>query len=666
MFKRVLIANRGEIACRIIHTCRRLGIESIGVYSEADRNALHVRLADHAVAIGAAPPGDSYLNIGRLVRAATELKADAVHPGYGFLSENTAFAEALESAGVIFIGPPVAAVRAMGAKADAKRVMEQAGVPTIPGYHGEDQSAEQLRRQAEQIGYPVMIKASAGGGGKGMRIVRQADDFEAALESARRESRKAFGDDAVILERYIERPRHIEIQVFADRHDRVIHLFERDCSTQRRYQKVIEEAPSPALDDATRAGMGEAAVNAARAVDYQGAGTVEFIVDQNGDYYFMEMNTRLQVEHPVTEMITGLDLVEWQLQVAAGQPLPLSQHEVSRHGHAIEARIYAEDPAAGFLPSSGRLERLRLPDAGNGIRIDSGVLEGDQITVHYDPMIAKLIVHADNRQQALDKLQQALAATAVIGPATNVGFLQRLTEDQELRRGSMHTAYLDQQLDRVLAAPAVATDKALLGAALTELCHQETASQLAAAASVDPHSPWGMADGWRPGHSGKRVVRLKVRDQDFELNCYGHDGDYRIIQGDVESDVRSAELRDGFIQWTQAGLKQRMGVVAFGDRMQLIEAGGRLELTRISPLFTASESGQGGDRLLAPMPGQIVSIETATGDSVEERQTVIIMEAMKMELSLPAPQAGTVAEIRCEAGQFVEADSVLLVLETQQ
>src|SRR5690554_3955051 len=453
MFTKILIANRGEIACRVIRTARRLGIRTVAVFSEADADAQHVRLADEAYPIGGPRPADSYLRGEAIIEVARRSGAQAIHPGYGFLSENAGFADAAEAAGLVFIGPNAASMRKMGSKAGAKDLMQAAGVPVVPGYTGEDQSPELLAREAERIGFPLMIKAAHGGGGKGMRIVRAAAEFLPGLESCQREAANAFGRDRVLLERYVESPRHIEIQVFGDAHGNVIHLNERECSAQRRYQKVFEESPSPFLTPALRQSMGEAAVLAAGAIDYVNAGTVEFIVAPTGEFWFMEINTRLQVEHPVTEMVTGLDLVEWQLRVAAGEPLPLAQGEIARDGHAIEVRLYAEDPDAGFLPGSGRLERLELPSASPRVRIDSGVVEGDTVTIFYDPMIAKLIVHDRDRPAALARLREALAQCVIEGPKSNVAFLERLVRHPAVVEASIDTGWLDRNPDELLPAP---------------------------------------------------------------------------------------------------------------------------------------------------------------------------------------------------------------------
>ncbi|MDX1576797.1 MAG: acetyl-CoA carboxylase biotin carboxylase subunit, partial [Kiloniellales bacterium] len=496
MFERLLIANRGEIACRVVRTAKRLALRTIAVYSEADKNALHVALADEAEPIGPPAAAESYLNIEAVLVAAKASRAEAVHPGYGFLSENPDFAEACAAAGLVFVGPPAEAIRAMGSKDRAKVLMERAGVPVLPGYNGRAQSTKALERAAAKLGYPLLIKPSAGGGGKGMRRVDRAADLGPALDGARREAAAAFGDARVILERFLARPRHIEVQIFADQRGRALHLFERDCSIQRRHQKVIEEAPAPGLSAKLRAAMGRAAVAAARAIGYVGAGTVEFLVDGKS-FYFMEMNTRLQVEHPVTEMITGHDLVEWQLRVAAGEALPCGQGDLAITGHAIEARLYAEDPARDFLPAPGRLERLRFPKEGRHLRIDSGVREGDEISHYYDPMIAKLIVAGKDRPAAVARLTRALAATEISGVATNLAFLERIAAHADYRAGRIDTVFVERHGESLLPADGLVSDEALALASLAVLLRREAEARAAARASDDPYSPWQETDGWR-------------------------------------------------------------------------------------------------------------------------------------------------------------------------
>ncbi len=507
MFSKILIANRGEIACRVIRTARRMGIATVAVYSEADRAALHVELAGEAWPLGPAEPAKSYLNIAAIIDAARRSGAEAVHPGYGFLSENADFAEACAAAGLVFIGPPAAAIRAMGSKAAAKALMVKAGVPVVPGYHGDDQGPDRLAEEARRVGFPVLIKASAGGGGRGMRIVRAPAEFGVALAEAKRESLGAFGDDHMLIEKYLDEPRHIEVQIFADRHGNAVHIFDRDCSIQRRHQKVVEEAPAPGLDDGHRRAMAEAALVAARAVGYEGAGTVELVVprDRPDAFCFIEMNTRLQVEHAVTERVTGLDLVEWQLRVAAGEKLPLRQNELRASGHAIEVRLYAEDPERGFLPQTGTLYRLHLPPPEIA-RVDTGVRSGDRITPDYDPMIAKVIAWGADRDAAIGRLRRALAMTAVQGLRTNLGFLSRIAADPDFAAGAVDTGFIERRRASLLPPARPASDEALLAAAVSRLSTRATRAAHAAAGSGDPHSPWARNDSWRLGGRGRQDV----------------------------------------------------------------------------------------------------------------------------------------------------------------
>ena len=663
MFQTILIANRGEIACRVIRTARRLGIRTVAVFSEADADAQHVRLADEAVPIGGPRPAESYLRGDAIVQAALHTGAQAIHPGYGFLSENAGFADAVEAAGLAFIGPKAASMRKMGSKAGAKELMQAAGVPVVPGYTGEDQSPDLLAREAARIGFPLMIKAAHGGGGKGMRIVRSAEEFLPHLESCQREAANAFGRDRVLLERYIESPRHIEIQVFGDAHGNVIHLNERECSAQRRYQKVFEEAPSPFLTPALRAAMGEAAVLAARAIDYANAGTVEFIVDPSGRFYFMEINTRLQVEHPVTEMTTGLDLVEWQLRVAAGDRLPLAQADVPQQGHAIEVRLYAEDPEAGFLPGSGRLERLSLPPPSPSVRIDSGVVEGDTVSIFYDPMIAKLIVHDRDRPAALARLREALAQCAIEGPKSNIAFLEALARHPAIVEGRIDTGYLDRHLDEFVNVQAPA-EELVLAAATATLLAQEQGRREQAAASSDPTSPWSIADGWRLGHAGQRPLAFQHRGERIELHAQGDGGRYRIRVGERIASIEGARLAEGALSLRLDGQGRRFRVSQRPGRIDVHDGARRLSLAPVAMYrHEAAAQAAGDDRVRAPMPGRVVALRVAAGDKVEAGQELAVLEAMKMELALKAPRAGTVAELRAAEGEFVEADSVLVLLE---
>jgi 3-methylcrotonyl-CoA carboxylase alpha subunit len=663
MFDKILIANRGEIACRVIRTCRRLGVATVAVYSEADRNAQHARLADEAYAIGGPRPADSYLRGEAIVEAATRSGAQAVHPGYGFLSENADFAELVERAGLVFIGPRAASIRKMGSKAGAKILMQQAGVPVVPGYTGEDQDPTLLAREAHRIGYPLMIKAAHGGGGKGMRIVREAAEFGANLESCQREAKNAFGRERVLLERYLERPRHIEIQVFGDRYGGVIHLNERECSAQRRYQKVIEESPSPFVTPALRQRMGAAAVAAARAFDYSNAGTVEFIVGQDGDFYFMEINTRLQVEHPVTELVTGLDLVEWQLRVAAGEPLPLAQEQVTSRGHAIEVRLYAEDPERNFLPGSGRLERLALPAPSAHVRVDAGVTEGDTVTIHYDPMIAKLIVHDADRPRALARLREALAECLVVGPRSNIDFLERLVRHRAVVEATIDTSYLDQHLDEVLATPAALDPLALFAAATAALLVDERDSLARARDGADPHSPWAPADAWRLGHPGKRLECFGWRGQRVEVAAHGHGGDYRLDVGAAHGRVEGARLDGVWLSGRIDGRMRRLRADVGAHIVWVHDGERRWSLERQRAFAFEGDQRAGSDRVAAPMPGRIAVVKVAAGQAVEHGQELLVMEAMKMEITLRAPRAGTIDKLQAAVGDFVEADTVLLRLK---
>jgi len=659
VFNRILIANRGEIACRVIRSCRRLGIATVAIYSDADRDAQHVRMADEARRVGAAAPGQSYLDMDTVVAAARATGAEAIHPGYGFLSENADFVEKVEQAGLTFIGPAAETIRRMGSKSEAKATIAEAGVPVVPGYHGADQSQQMLQDAATEIGFPLLIKASAGGGGKGMRIVREADDFAEALASARREARSAFGDDQVILERYLDQPRHIEVQVFGDSHGNYLHLFERDCSSQRRYQKIIEEAPAPGLDDAMRAAILEAGVNAARAVGYRGAGTVELIAEGD-EFFFMEMNTRLQVEHPVTEMITGHDLVEWQIRVAAGEPLPLTQDNLRARGHAFEARIYAEDPAQNFLPSSGRLETLSLPaeEAGR-VRVDSGVVAGDEITIHYDPMIAKLVVWGEHRDAALARLRRTLAATAASGVHTNLAFLQHLCAEPRFVEGRMHTAWLDRHLDTVLQADPPPAERVLLAAAL----FLERDRRSVEAPCQDPYSPWTATDAWRPGHPEPRRLELVWEQTPRVLDVLCDEQGYQ-----ADLDGEGYRLGRPWIGAGTAGCavdgKQLSAFVHWhGDTLEICDPGARHVFTQRPPFAELAGREQAEGSVQAPMPGRVIQVAVSTGEKVAEGDTLVILEAMKMELTLRAPKHGVVGAVQCGEGDSVAAEQVLVELE---
>ncbi|KVC80002.1 acetyl/propionyl/methylcrotonyl-CoA carboxylase subunit alpha [Burkholderia ubonensis] len=662
MFDKILIANRGEIACRVAATCRRLGIASVAVYSDADAHAKHVAACDEAVHIGGAAVADSYLRIERIIEAARATGAQAIHPGYGFLSENEDFAHACEQAGIVFIGPPVDAIAAMGSKAAAKALMHAAAVPLVPGYHGDEQDAALLHREADAIGYPVLLKASAGGGGKGMRVVERSDDFPAALASCQREAASSFGNDRVLIEKYLTRPRHVEVQVFGDTHGNTVYLFDRDCSVQRRHQKVLEEAPAPGLPDEVRQAMGEAAVAAARAVRYVGAGTVEFIM--TGDaFYFMEMNTRLQVEHPVTEMVTGLDLVEWQLRVAAGEPLPLQQAQLHVTGHAIEARLYAENPARGFLPSTGTLKHLRLPDGvefatGAPVRVDSGVREGDAITPFYDPMIAKLIVHGADREEALGRMMRALRECEVVGLHTNAAFLQRIVACEPFATADLDTGLIERNHDTLFAPQQ--PPRAALALACAALRARERD------ALADLGSPWAALSNWRLNAGYRRTLEWRAIDRETDLTVTVDDdaAGKRLAIGDAPAQpfawTRGASPLDFDV--TLDGVRSSGRVYADGDTFHVFTQGASESFEWRNLLAHAGDTEHGGGRLTAPMPGKVIAVLVEAGQAVEPGTPLIVMEAMKMEHTIGAPSAGVVAEVLYGVGDQVADGAQLLVM----
>lgn len=676
LFHKILIANRGEIACRVIKTARRLGIRTVAVYSEADANARHVRLADEAVWIGAAAVRESYLCGDKILAAAKLTGAEAIHPGYGFLSENADFAEACAAAGVVFIGPPASAIRAMGSKSAAKALMEQAAVPLTPGYHGDEQSPAFLQSQADAIGYPVLIKAAAGGGGKGMRLVEKADDFAAALASCQREAAASFGSDHVLVEKYLVRPRHIEIQVFADTQGNCVYLFERDCSVQRRHQKVLEEAPAPGMTAERRREMGEAAVAAAQAVGYVGAGTVEFIASENfpaaGSFYFMEMNTRLQVEHPVTEMISGQDLVEWQLRVAAGQPLPLRQEQLAIQGHALEARIYAEDPDKGFLPATGKLLHLAPPAESLHVRVDTGVEEGDSITPYYDPMIAKLIVWDHDRTAALARMRQALADYRVVGLTTNIEFLSRLVACPAFAAADLDTGLIEAQRSFLFPETRSTPAEVFFVATVAELLAETAAAQSRAAHSGEPQSPWHAADGWRMNLPASRSMTWRLGEKLGETQvdvAVEHLADgWRLHFAGESLLARGKQLAPGQIALELDGRRLIANYVAVSDAGRGVEQrhlflhGNTWNLQRYDPLHRVS-AGSGdahGGGLTAPMPGKIIALVASPGQRVEQGAPLLILEAMKMEHTITAPSAGTITAFHFAVGDQV-SDGVELV-----
>jgi 3-methylcrotonyl-CoA carboxylase alpha subunit len=661
MFTKILIANRGEIACRVAATARRMGIRTVAVYSEADANARHVAVCDEAVLIGPAAAKESYLKGDAIIAVALATGAQAIHPGYGFLSENAEFADAVAAAGLVFIGPPAASMRAMGSKSAAKTLMESASVPLVPGYHGESQDPDLLQREADRIGYPVLLKASAGGGGKGMRVVERSEDFAAALASCKREAISSFGDDKVLAEKYLQRPRHIEIQVFADTHGNCVYLHERDCSVQRRHQKVLEEAPAPGMPPERRAAMGEAAVAAAKAVGYVGAGTVEFIANQDGSFYFMEMNTRLQVEHPVTEMITGTDLVEWQLRVAAGQPLPLRQDQLTIHGHAIEARIYAENPEKGFLPSIGTLRHMDTPDAVSfelggtpagapaAVRIDSGVREGDAISPFYDPMIAKLIVWGADRTQALARMSQALAEFQIVGLATNIAFLKRLVEGSAFASADLDTGLIERNGATLFPPPEPVPPGALALAAMALVGGEHTGST----------DPWANVSGWRLNGDYQRQLAFSDEHQDYAVALTYQASGWKIGDTDV-----ALTARDGATLAIRLGDTALHGTVRRDGELFHVFTGGRhFMLTYHDPMAHAGEVEAAGGRLTAPMPGKVVAILAKAGQDVKKGEALVIMEAMKMEHTIGAPADGVVEELLYAVGDQVADGAPLLAFK---
>jgi 3-methylcrotonyl-CoA carboxylase alpha subunit len=663
MFSRILVANRGEIACRVIKTARDMGIATVAVHSEADANALHVRLADEAVLIGPASARESYLVGARILEVAKRTGAQAIHPGYGFLSENEDFAQACENAGIVFIGPPASAIRAMGSKSAAKALMQQAGVPLTPGYHGDNQDPVFLAAQAEAIGYPVLIKASAGGGGKGMRRVDRAGEFEAALASCKREASNAFGDDHVLVEKYVLEPRHIEIQVFGDRHGNCVYLFERDCSVQRRHQKVLEEAPAPGMTPERRAAMGTAAVAAAEAVGYVGAGTVEFIVNQDGSFYFMEMNTRLQVEHPVTEMITGLDLVEWQLRVASGEPLPLKQEQLEISGHAMEARIYAEDPDKGFLPSTGRLVHLAQPPESDHVRIDTGVEQGDEITPHYDPMIAKLIVWGADRRQALARMRQALVQYRVVGVSNNVDFLARLVAVPSFANAKLDTGLIEREQALLFPPAGEPPADVWLLAALAELLREQRLAQKKAEQSADRHSPWWALDGWRLNGRARRPLAFRLSDLVQPVTVEAVAGGYRLKVGMHPVFARGTLGADSELRAQLGERRLRAAVVAAGERRQLFFEGRSWLLSLVDALHVGGEGEELEGGLRAPMPGKVIALLVQPGTTVDKGAPLLVLEAMKMEHTVHAPREGVVKAFRFAPGDQVSDGAELVDFE---
>lgn len=670
IIRTLLIANRGEIACRIIRTARSLGIRTVAVYSEADAAALHVATADTACPIGPAPAADSYLRIDRLIEAAKATGADAIHPGYGFLSENPELARACAEANILFIGPDVPAIEAMGSKAAAKDIMAKAGVPLVPGYHGADQGADTLKKAAENIGFPVLLKASAGGGGKGMRVVERAQDLADGIAGAKREAAAAFGDDRLLIEKYLTRPRHVEVQVFADRHGNAVHLFERDCSVQRRHQKVVEEAPAPGLDETVRTSMAKAAIDAAKAIDYVGAGTVEFIMDEDGAFYFMEMNTRLQVEHPVTEAITGEDLVAWQIRVAEGGTLPLSQGRISASGHALEVRIYAEDPEREFLPQTGRLSRLAFPEDMDGVRIDTGVVQGDSVSVHYDPMIAKLITHGRDRAEALRRMSRALGEVRIAGLANNVPYLKRIVEHQAFIAGGVDTRFIETYREDLAAGGAgeggtreSGSMPALAAAALLEAERLDVVRQ--ARLGGDPYSPWAMAYGWRLNDNPQHRLTLLHGADELVLLYRLEAGTYVFEQGENQVRIGVSLHADGRLDARLDGISIHAEAAFEGDAITVFYGGTAHRYVLKTALASGAEAGEDSGHVAAPMPGKLIAVHVAEGAEVAKGDPLMVLEAMKMEHVIRAPDDGVIAALHYGPGDQVEEGADLLLFETR-
>ncbi|CAA6605850.1 Acetyl-/propionyl-coenzyme A carboxylase alpha chain (Includes: Biotin carboxylase; Biotin carboxyl carrier protein) [Rhodospirillaceae bacterium LM-1] len=666
-FESLLIANRGEIATRIIRTAKRMGLRTVAVYSDADKNALHAEMADMAVHIGPAPARESYLSIDAILRAAATSGARAIHPGYGFLSENADFADAVAKAGLIFVGPPPNAMRAMGSKSESKRLMAKAGVPLVPGYHGTDQSNAAIEREAGRIGFPVLIKASAGGGGKGMRIVTQQSELEPAIASARREAKASFGDDTLLVEKYLSRPRHVEIQVFADIQGNAVYLFERDCSLQRRHQKVIEEAPAPGLSPQLRSRMGEAAVAAAKAVGYLGAGTVEFLLDEDGGFYFIEMNTRLQVEHPVTEMITGLDLVEWQLRVAMGEALPSSQDQLSINGHAFEARIYAEDPSRDFLPATGRLLHWHPPAQSPHVRVDSGVRTGCEIGIYYDPMLAKLIVWDENRAKALARLQSALADFEVAGLVTNLDFLSNVATHPAFAETAVDTGFLDRERDALTPMATQAPETILAVAAIGVMLSRQEETKAQAKMSGDPYSPWFLASGWRMNDDNHHDLIFKNGEHDQKVTVHYRKQGWQIdLPSGASISANAQRQDDGSLMADLDGYRMSARLVREQQRLTLFAQGKSYHLDLFDPMSLAAGREAQGGSLTAPMPGKVTAVHVKPGDAVLLGQPLMILEAMKMEHTIKAPIDGVVAAVHFAPGDQASDGDVLIAFAQEE
>jgi len=645
-FRTLLIANRGEIACRVIRTAKAMGLRTVAVYSEADRDAMHVAMADEAVLLGPARARDSYLNIERVIEAARKTGAEAVHPGYGFLSENAEFAQACLDAGLVFVGPTAAMMTAMGSKSGSKALMERAGVPLVPGYHGEAQDEATLAKAAAKAGFPVLVKASAGGGGRGMRVVRSAGELAAAIVSAKREAKAAFGDDRMLIEKFVQNPRHIEVQIIGDSHGNLLSLFERECTLQRRHQKVIEEAPSPTLDAAGREAVGAAARKAAAAVNYVGAGTIEFVSDGK-DVFFIEMNTRLQVEHPVTELITGIDLVEWQLRLAFGEKLPLTQEQITLNGHAIEARVYAENPHKNFMPSVGRIRTWRTPEPSNGLRIDAGYREGDAVSPHYDAMLAKVIAWAPTRAAAIERLNRGLEDTDVRGIVTNIPFLSALVTHPDVRANAIDTGFIERELKH-LTPPAAAPADLELCAAVAAILRQEHN-----AAQTEAHSPW-RTFGWMPVGRRQRLFAFRHgQGVEHEVILHYGNGPSKLSVSGREFVFTSSASVDGGFGFTLDGMKSDITAVIEGHELYLRTRNGRFDLHWVDPFGGETEEQVGEDKIVAPLPGTVVALLAEVGATLEKGAPILTLEVMKMEQTLRAPFAGVLKEIKCKVGDIV-------------
>ncbi len=656
MFDKILIANRGEIACRVIQTAHKLGIQCVAVYSEADRNARHVALADEAFLLGPAPSKESYLLGDKILEVAKACGAQAIHPGYGFLSENAAFAEACEQAGIAFIGPPASAIEAMGSKSAAKRIMGDADVPLVPGYHGADQDPALLAKEAERCGYPVLLKAVAGGGGKGMRVVWKPEEFSEAFHAASREGLSSFGNGDLLVEKYLTKPRHVEIQVFADKLGNAVYLSDRDCSVQRRHQKVIEEAPAPNIPAEVRRAMGEAAVRAAQAINYAGAGTVEFLYDEDGSFYFMEMNTRLQVEHPVTELVTGQDLVEWQLKVAAGEALPLSQEQIQIRGHSLEVRIYAEDPQSDFLPATGTLHYLRTPEENRYVRVDTGVIEGDEVSIYYDPMIAKLIVWDTSRDQALARLHGALKEYQIGGLKTNLAFLRNLVQADAFRAFEVDTGFIERHREQLLSLPDLNPESSIALAACYLTLDRKRSDQI----KGDPYSPFNQLNSWRLNGDFAQPFELIHGENRYQVHVLERADGFRITLNNTCFEVKGSLIEDRLTAVLN-GHKFSVTVYQSGQQLTLFRDGDAFECERHIEDYSDAEH-EASASLAAPMNGTVVAVLKPAGSQVEKGEGLIVIEAMKMEQTIAAPYAGTVEEVFYQPGDLVEHGAELLAL----